>query len=136
MLANIFEPPRRIELLPILNFSPAWNEGVSFGLLASGGQWTRYGISLLAVLVVVWLFSIAWLLKWQKIGAAFIAGGAMGNAVDRQIYGRVVDFIDFHLGTWHYPTAPLADAAIFGCGFMAHSDDKARFTSKNKGNPR
>lgn len=137
MLASIFEPPRRIELLPILNFSPAWNEGVSFGLLASGGQWTRYGISLLAVLVVVWLFfQLPSLLKWQKIGAAFIAGGAIGNAVDRQIYGRVVDFIDFHLGTWHYPTFNIADAAIFsGVVLWLIAMIKPASTNKNKGNP-
>ena len=114
MLSLIFNPPRIIELLPILNFAPAWNEGVSFGLLAQGGQWTRHGISLLAVVVVLWLFfQLPILAKWQKIGAALISGGAIGNVIDRQIYGKVVDFIDFHLGGWHYPSFNVADSAIF-----------------------
>lgn len=114
MLSLIFNPPRVIEILPILNFAPAWNEGVSFGLLAKGGLWTRHGISLLAVVVVLWLFfQLPSLPKWQKIGAALLAGGAIGNVIDRQIYGKVVDFIDFHLGAWHYPSFNVADSAIF-----------------------
>ena len=114
MLATIFEPPRRIEILPFLNFAPAWNEGVSFGLLAEGGQWTRYGISILAVVVCLWLFfQLPHLLRGQKLAAALISGGAIGNVIDRQIYGKVVDFIDFHLGSWHYPSFNVADAAIF-----------------------
>ena len=114
MLDAIFNPPRIIDVLPFLNFAPVWNEGISFGLLASGGQWTRHGISLLAVLAVIWLFfQLPTLLKWQKIAAACIAGGAIGNVIDRQIYGRVVDFVDFHLGTWHYPAFNVADSAIF-----------------------
>ena len=119
MLALIFDPPRSLSILPVLNFAPAWNKGVSFGLLASYGEITRYGISLLAVFVVMWLFfQLPDLAKWQRIGAALIAGGALGNVIDRIIYGKVVDFIDFHLGTWHYPAFNIADSAIFiGVGF-------------------
>ena len=114
MLGLIFDPPRIVNVLPFLNFSPAWNEGVSFGFLAGGGLWTRHGISLLAVVVVLWLFfQLPQLQKWQKVGASLIAGGAIGNVIDRQIYGKVVDFIDFHLGAWHYPSFNVADAAIF-----------------------
>ena len=114
MLGLIFNPPRVIELLPFLNFAPAWNEGVSFGLLAEGGNWTRYGISLLAVLVVLWLFfQLPQLNNGQKFAASLISGGAIGNVIDRQIYGKVVDFIDFHLGAWHYPAFNVADSAIF-----------------------
>ena len=116
MLALIFDPPRVIELLPILNFAPAWNRGVSFGFLAQGGEVTRYSISLLALIVCLWLFfQLPQLLRMQKWGAGLIAGGAIGNVIDRQIYGKVVDFIDFHLGTWHYPSFNIADAAI-SCG--------------------
>ena len=118
MLDLIFDPPRVIALLPILNLAPVWNEGVSFGLLAQWGIWTRHGITLLAVLVVIWLYrQLPSLSKWQQKSAALIAGGAIGNVIDRQIYGKVVDFVDFHLGTWHYPAFNIADAAIF-CGVV------------------
>ena len=114
MLDTIFYPPRVIEVLPFLNFAPVWNEGISFGLLAQGGNWTKWGVSLLAVFMSVWLFfQLPILLKGQKIAASLIAGGAIGNLIDRQIYGKVVDFIDFHLGSWHYPSFNIADASIF-----------------------
>ena len=114
MLALIFNPPRVIVLTPFLNLAPVWNEGISFGLLAEWGIITRYGISALAVIVSLWLFfQLPILLKWQKYAAALIAGGAIGNMIDRLIYGKVVDFVDFHLGSWHYPAFNVADATIF-----------------------
>ena len=133
MLATIFQPPRVIKLTEFLNFAPAWNEGVSFGFLSQGGLWTRHGISVLAVIVCLWLFfQLPELLKWQKIGAALIAGGALGNVIDRQIYGKVVDFVDFHLGSWHYPSFNVADSAIFiGVGlWIASLVIDARYQSK------
>ena len=91
---------------------------------------------MMRVFVVIWLFfQLPSLMKWQKIGAACIAGGAIGNAIDRQIYGRVVDFIDFHLGTWHYPTFNVADAAIFtGVVLWLLAMIKPAPIDKNKGN--
>ena len=114
MLALIFDPPRVIALLPILNLAPVWNEGISFGLFQDGGLYIRLGISALAVIVVWWLFfQLPSLPKGQKIAAALISGGAIGNVIDRIIYGKVVDFVDFHLGNWHYPAFNVADSAIF-----------------------
>ena len=114
MLDLIFNPPRVIALLPILNLAPVWNEGISFGLFQDGGIFIRLGISALAVAVVIWLFfQLPTLPKWQKLAAAFISGGAIGNVIDRIIYGKVVDFVDFHLGNWHYPAFNIADSAIF-----------------------
>lgn len=114
MLDWIFNPPRIITLLPILNLAPVWNEGISFGLFQDGGDFIRLGISALAIAVVIWLFfQLPILPKWQKMAAAFIAGGALGNVIDRIIYGKVVDFVDFHLGNWHYPAFNVADSAIF-----------------------
>jgi len=49
----------------------------------------------------------------QQIGAGFIAGGALGNVIDRLRFGRVVDFLDVHLAGYHWPAFNLADAAIF-----------------------
>lgn len=114
MLALIFDPPKVIAILPILNLAPVWNEGISFGLFQDGGLIIRLGISALAVIVSGWLFfQLPSLPKGQKWAAAFISGGAIGNAIDRVIYGKVVDFVDFHLGNWHYPAFNVADSAIF-----------------------
>ena len=64
--------------------------------------------------VALWLYlQLAALTKGQQIAAALISGGAIGNVIDRIIYGKVIDFVDFHLGSWHYPAFNVADSAIF-----------------------
>jgi signal peptidase II len=59
-------------------------------------------------------------LHWQaKVGLAFILGGALSNLVDRIRLGRVVDFLDFYVGSYHWYTFNLADSAIVvGAGFL------------------
>ena len=65
MLALIFDPPRRIDVLPFLNFAPVWNPGISFGMLADGGDVMRYLLTALALAVAaitigagLWICSI------------------------------------------------------------------------------
>ena len=55
----------------------------------------------------------------QPAAFAFVVGGALGNVIDRLAYGRVVDFLDFHIGMHHWPAFNLADSAIcLGVGLM------------------
>ena len=62
----------------------------------------------------VWLiFSSFKLPRYSSLGFIFIASGAIGNAIDRIIYGKVVDFIDFHIEDLHWPAFNLADTIIF-----------------------
>ena len=113
MLELIFDPPRRIEILAILNLVPVWNRGMSFGMLAGGGVLVPIGLTSLAVAVSAWLFwMVPRLHRVQRLAAAFIAGGAIGNAIDRLRFGKVVDFIDLHYAGLHWPAFNLADAAI------------------------
>ena len=113
MLNLIFDPPRRIEILAILNLVPVWNRGMSFGMLADGGALVPVGLTSLAVAVSGWLFWMAPRLhRVQRLAAAFIAGGAIGNAIDRLRFGKVVDFIDLHYAGLHWPAFNLADATI------------------------
>ena len=113
MLDLIFDPPRRIEILALLNLVPVWNRGMSFGILSGGGALVPVGLTGLAVAVSAWLFwMVPRLHRVQRLAAAFIAGGAIGNAIDRLRFGKVVDFIDLHYGGLHWPAFNLADAAI------------------------
>ena len=113
MLDLIFDPPRRIEILTILNLVPVWNRGMSFGMLSGGGFLVPVGLTGLAVAVSAWLFWVVpRLYRVQRLAAAFIAGGAIGNAIDRLRFGKVVDFIDLHYAGLHWPAFNLADAAI------------------------
>ena len=113
MLELIFDPPRRIEILAILNLVPVWNRGMSFGMLADSGAFVPIGLTGLAVVVSAWLFWVVPRLhRVQRQAAAFIAGGAIGNAIDRLRFGKVVDFIDLHYAGLHWPAFNLADATI------------------------
>ena len=113
MLDLIFDPPRRIEILATFNLVPVWNRGMSFGMLADGGAMVPIGLTSLAVAISAWLFwMVPRLHHVQRLAAACIAGGAIGNAIDRLRFGKVVDFIDLHYAGFHWPAFNLADAAI------------------------
>ena len=123
MLYLVFDPPKRIEVVTIMNFVPVWNRGMSFGMLSNSGDLVPVGLTVLAILVAGWLF---WMYpkldRLQRIGAALIAGGAIGNAIDRLRFGKVVDFIDVHYAGFHWPAFNLADAAItLGAVFWGYS---------------
>ncbi|MBT6414598.1 signal peptidase II [Candidatus Puniceispirillum sp.] len=113
MLDWIFFPPVRIAILPFLNMVPVWNSGMSFGLLADGGMIVRFGLAGLAVAVAGWfLWSASSLTPIQRVAGGAIAGGAIGNAIDRLRFGQVVDFIDLHVAGWHWPAFNVADVTI------------------------
>jgi len=113
MLDLLFDPPRGIEVGLNLNLVPVWNSGMSFGLLSDGGLWVRVALTALAFLVTGWfVWALPQLDRRQRLAGAIITGGAIGNAIDRLRFGRVIDFIDFHIGAWHWPAFNVADTAI------------------------
>jgi signal peptidase II len=101
-------------VFPMFNFTLAFNKGAAFSFLSSAGGWQNVFFIALAVFVCAML--IVWLLqsssKCQSGALSLIVGGAIGNVVDRLHYGHVVDFIDFHVGDWHWPVFNVADSAI------------------------
>src|ERR1700722_11848955 len=111
---------RQLELLPVLNLTMVWNQGVTFGLLNGLGSWSHFFLAAVALLVVaalaVWLRRADNPVAALSIGA--IAGGAVGNVIDRLRYGAVVDFIHAHIGDWSWYVFNGADAAIV-CGVAA-----------------
>ena len=103
-----------VEVAPFFNLVLTGNRGMSFGLFNDNTAANALIFTGLAAVIVVGL--LVWL--WQsrtltlRIGLGLIIGGAIGNVVDRLLRGAVVDFLDFHLGTWHWFAFNLADAAI------------------------
>jgi signal peptidase II len=103
-----------VEVAPFFNLVLTGNRGMSFGLFNDNAAANALIFTGLAAVIVVGL--LVWL--WQsrtlalRIGLGLIIGGAIGNVVDRLLRGAVVDFLDFHLGTWHWFAFNLADAAI------------------------
>jgi signal peptidase II len=111
---------RQITLLPVLNLTMVWNRGVTFGLLNGLGTWSHFALAAVALAVVVaigiWLRRAESSLVAVALGA--IAGGAVGNVIDRLRFGAVVDFIHAHVGDWSWYVFNIADAAIV-CGVAA-----------------
>ena len=114
MLLVVMAPPRVIEVTGFFNLVLAWNTGVSFSAFAGSGPAGRW--ILVGVAIVICGFVLAWMGRTQRrlliAGFAVIVGGALGNVIDRVIHGAVVDFLDFHLASWHWPAFNLADTAI------------------------
>lgn len=112
-----------VELLPFFRLVHVHNTGAAFSFLAGAGGWQRWFFVALAlgasVILTVWLWRLPrgrWL---EAAGISLILGGALGNFIDRIRYGFVVDFLDFHLGGWHWPAFNLADTAItVGVGLL------------------
>lgn len=91
------------------------NHGAAFSFLADAGGWQRWFFTLFGVVSI--LFMIYLLNKYQKenwfaCSLSFILGGAVGNVIDRISRGYVIDFLDFHMKTWHWPAFNVADMAI------------------------
>ena len=113
-IENLFRQYRSIELTSFLSMTPVWNSGISFGFFQDSGEIGRYGFTIFAFLVSIWLiYSSFKLPRYSSLGFILIASGAIGNAIDRIIYGKVVDFIDFHIENLHWPAFNLADTIIF-----------------------
>ena len=88
-----------------------WNKGISFGLLQNGNPWPLIILSsVIVIFFSIWLFrSSNWI---ETISLSMVIGGAIGNIIDRLHFGAVADFIDIHVGSWHYPAFNLADSFI------------------------
>jgi lipoprotein signal peptidase len=109
-----------VALLPVLDLTYVENRGITFGLLNSLCDWSAPALGVGALLVVaalgVWLTRAERPLVAAAIGA--IAGGAVGNVIDRLRSGAVVDFIRAHAWGWSWYVFNAADAAIV-CGVAA-----------------
>jgi signal peptidase II len=93
------------------------NTGAAFGLFAdSPAQWKIGALVSVSILALVVVSALLWKnshsLSTTTIGLSLILGGAMGNLWDRMMSGRVVDFLDFYVGSYHWPAFNVADTAI------------------------
>ena len=113
-IENLFNQLISIEITSFLSMTPVWNSGVSFGFFQNSGDIGRYFFTIFAFAVSIWLILSSFKLpRYSSLGFILIASGAIGNAIDRIIYGKVVDFIDFYFNDLHWPAFNLADTVIF-----------------------
>ena len=109
---------REGEMRPITSFFDitfVYNKGAAFSFLAAESGWQRYvfiGLGVAAALAIIYMLkrnASKLLFCWAM---ALILGGALGNVIDRVVYGKVVDFLLFHWQAWSFPAFNLADSAI------------------------
>jgi signal peptidase II len=115
---KLASPGSMRELIPgCLNLVRTSNPGVAFGLLSeSQSPWRAPLLIFFSVAVIgliLWLLATSRTGGWLgQCGTTLILGGAAGNVIDRIVRHSVVDFIDFHVGDYHWYTFNLADSAI------------------------
>jgi signal peptidase II len=100
----------------VFNLTHLQNRGAAFGLFADSGspavRALLIAFSVAALALVLYLLGRGVSSRWTGWGLGLILGGALGNLVDRLRAGSVVDFLDFHLGGYHWPAFNLADSAV------------------------
>ncbi|MBX9843281.1 MAG: signal peptidase II [Xanthobacteraceae bacterium] len=141
ILNVVMVSPRTIEVAPFLNLTLGFNTGVSFGMFQD--VFRERPLVLAGIKVAITVGLLVWAMRTHRIVEAtalgLIAGGAAGNIVDRVHQGVVTDFLDFHVGNWHWPAFNMADAAIStgvalllaGSLFLSRSALRAQEASSN-----
>ncbi len=106
-----------VVLLPMLSFVRLHNEGAAFSILDDASGWQRWFFTILGIAVsigiLIWLRRLP--ARGQGVlaaGLAFVLGGALGNVIDRVLWGHVIDFIRVHYAGWSFPAFNVADSAI------------------------
>lgn len=111
---DIMAQPRWIEVTSFFNIVMVWNKGASFGLFSTQSPWTQAVLGgfavVISIVLAVWMYRAR--SKWLAVALSLVIGGALGNAIDRAIYGAVADFLDFHAYGYHWPSFNVADIAI------------------------
>ena len=118
---NLINLGERDVFPPYLNFRMAWNRGVNFGLFSNSADIMRWILIAVALVISAWV--LLWLYRekagrWSMISGGLLIGGALGNVVDRVIYGAVADFITMSCCGFDNPYSfNVADIAIFAGAF-------------------
>ena len=111
---NLFEGVAK-PVTSFLNWTLVYNPGAAFSFLAQAGGWQRWfftGLGVIATLGMVWMLKKHPGQKLFGFAIACILGGAVGNVIDRVLYGYVVDFLDFYYAGSHFPAFNVADSGI------------------------
>jgi signal peptidase II len=115
LIVSTYQLGEGFSVTSFFNIVRVHNEGAAFSFLANAGGWQRWlftGLGLIAAIAIVWMLKQHAQQKLFGFALACVLGGAVGNVIDRVMYGYVVDFLDFHYAGMHFPAFNLADSAI------------------------
>ena len=115
-ITKIFEYGDSHPVTSFFNLVLVYNKGAAFSFLADQGGWQRYFFTIVGIGAALFIVYLIRKHAGQRLfcwALALILGGAVGNVIDRLMYGHVIDFLDFHVNNWHWPAFNIADSAIF-----------------------
>lgn len=134
---------KALAVLPSFNLTLMYNEGAAFSFLSQAGGWQRWFFIALSSVISIAL--VIWLQQLQKTpveqdknilsaGIALILGGAIGNLIDRILFGHVIDFIQVYYADFYWPAFNIADSAIsIGAGLLILDMFREHNRTKNNG---
>ena len=114
-ILRAFQLGESLEVTSFFNLVLVYNRGAAFSFLADAGGWQKWFFLALALGISAWIIGMLKKHTGDRLLAlalSLILGGAIGNVIDRVLYGAVVDFLDFHAAGWHWPAFNVADSAI------------------------
>ena len=122
-VGRLFTYGERLEVIRgFFDLTLVFNKGAAFSFLSSASGWQRWfftAIGVIAALFIIFLLARHSSQRLFSAGLALIAGGALGNVIDRLMHGHVVDFLLFHYRDWSFPAFNVADSAItIGAGLL------------------
>ncbi len=97
------------------NLVLVYNKGAAFSFLAAESGWQRHLFTAIGIAAAIYIVYLLRKHAGQRMfcwALALILGGAVGNVIDRILYGHVIDFLDVFIGNWHWPAFNIADSAI------------------------
>lgn len=128
---------RYAETVPVTDFFnlvKVYNPGAAFSFLGDAGGWQRYLFTAIAIGAVLFILYLMKKHAHQRLfcfALALILGGAIGNLIDRLVYGHVIDFLDFYWKGWgHFPAFNIADVGI-SIGAVLFIVDELRRVNKS-----
>jgi len=116
-VAGTFDYRESLAVLPFFNLTYVHNTGAAFSFLADQGGWQRWFFTAIAsiasIVFLVWMAKTPKQQRLLSIAFALILSGAVGNLIDRALFGYVIDFLDFHWAGYHFAAFNIADSVIF-----------------------
>lgn len=114
-ITRLFSYGESVAVTSFFNLVLVYNKGAAFSFLANQGGWQRWFFTVLGIGAALFIVHLLKRHAGQRMfcwALALILGGAIGNVIDRIAYGHVIDFLDVHVGGWHWPAFNVADSTI------------------------